>query len=668
MVSEAARTGLTPATAPKLARRLHALGDSQIALVQHKGAPVACQRGCFHCCHAPVTATRVEALAVAERVESWPSEEKLALVTRLSEYAARFALHSEEQGLRFRHPCPLLKEGKCAVYDVRPLSCRGLTSWDAELCRLWVEDPSPAFTMRGPNFEAVIALGVQEGTGMPAQPLALELLTLFGQSVPPGAALSWRVDLPPHRPKPDPGIDRFAKLRFTERFSVAFKSLEPVRGPRQVVSLTVPSVYETSDQVEEAFAGLQKRIDAFDPGPNPRDAYDALEMTNFLQLAYSNQDLKPVMARIGRLIEDSIARPLAPDLMEPMPSRKPGRIRVGFISNHLGYSSATRWAVGWLKAFDQREFETFAIKLEGNYDVGVFAFRDCAEHFLVMDGDRLATARAVRELDLDYLVYPDLGEEGVNLQLACFRLARRQAAGWGCPSTSGLPQIDEYLSNELAEPSDAARHYTESLVTLPHHGVTYARPRATLAHRGREDFGLPAGPLVVIAQNLSKWLPAHDGILAQVSQAHPNGIFAFEFGSWITIETTKKRWAKAGVRVTWLPIAEPAVFHRMAALFDLGLDAPDFHGGHTSMVFLSQGTPVLSLVGGYFRSRMGLAFQSLAGIPDFAVSKADEYVRLACSPDAVAEARARLRPDALFDDPVPAQALSEHISAQTAFG
>src|SRR5262249_37770602 len=33
-----------------------------------------------------------------------------------------------------RTPCPLLDGNRCSVYDVRPLSCRGCNSYDADSC------------------------------------------------------------------------------------------------------------------------------------------------------------------------------------------------------------------------------------------------------------------------------------------------------------------------------------------------------------------------------------------------------------------------------------------------------------------------------------------------------------------------------------------------------
>jgi uncharacterized protein len=71
---------------------------------------LACRRGCDACCtHIGVSA--VEALALARAVSALPREEAEAL-------RKRGALMREDAG------CPLLEEGVCLLYDVRPIICR----------------------------------------------------------------------------------------------------------------------------------------------------------------------------------------------------------------------------------------------------------------------------------------------------------------------------------------------------------------------------------------------------------------------------------------------------------------------------------------------------------------------------------------------------------------
>src|SRR5262249_24591172 len=42
---------------------------------------------------------------------------------------------------RARFPCPLLVNHRCTAYPVRPLTCRGLTSSDAQQCERFLQAP-----------------------------------------------------------------------------------------------------------------------------------------------------------------------------------------------------------------------------------------------------------------------------------------------------------------------------------------------------------------------------------------------------------------------------------------------------------------------------------------------------------------------------------------------
>ena len=77
---------------------------------------------------------------------------------------------------------------------------------------------------------------------------------------------------------------------------------------------------------------------------------------------------------------------------------------------------------------------------------------------------------------LDALVFPELGMHGETFSLASLRLAPVQVAGWGHPTTTGLPNVDYFVSSAPMEPEEGERHYRERLVLLPGLGTSYASP------------------------------------------------------------------------------------------------------------------------------------------------------------------------------------------------
>ncbi len=94
------------------------------------GVPVACRKGCAHCCSFWVSATAPEALFIAKVVKSRGSQFMERLMTA----------HSQTMGYDFiarsrrPYPCPMLEHDICSIYEARPQSCRLAASGDARVC------------------------------------------------------------------------------------------------------------------------------------------------------------------------------------------------------------------------------------------------------------------------------------------------------------------------------------------------------------------------------------------------------------------------------------------------------------------------------------------------------------------------------------------------------
>ena len=80
----------------------------------------------------------------------------------------------------------------------------------------------------------------------------------------------------------------------------------------------------------------------------------------------------------------------------------------------------------------------------------------------------------IRDERCDVLYHWEIGTDNTNYFLPFCRLAPVQCTSWGVEVTSGIPEVDYYLSSELVEPEDAQDHYTEKLV-LGRTLLTYAR-------------------------------------------------------------------------------------------------------------------------------------------------------------------------------------------------
>jgi hypothetical protein len=105
--------------------------DALVEEVLDSDAPVACAPGCTACCYQTVQATIPEAILIALRLGDADDPRR----QRVLDAAAAFDGMSPLQRKRTGKPCPLLVDGRCSVYDDRPLACRSVLSANAEGCR-----------------------------------------------------------------------------------------------------------------------------------------------------------------------------------------------------------------------------------------------------------------------------------------------------------------------------------------------------------------------------------------------------------------------------------------------------------------------------------------------------------------------------------------------------
>lgn len=102
-----------------------------------KGIKPVCKPGCDLCCHQLVILTcRADGDVILKTVKERlsPSEfEEFSSLIREQAAAIQALPHSEAEKRRWT--CPLLKDGKCLVYDVRPVACRSVFSPDRDCCR-----------------------------------------------------------------------------------------------------------------------------------------------------------------------------------------------------------------------------------------------------------------------------------------------------------------------------------------------------------------------------------------------------------------------------------------------------------------------------------------------------------------------------------------------------
>ncbi len=159
-----------PARAGDAAAEIH--GGYDTALRHARPERTACKRGCTHCCISYVAATVPEIFLIARSLKG---KRRDAVAARVAE--ADGMTHGRTLAERFASPtlCPLLENGACGVYGVRPTACRSVMSFDADLCaRSFLENSGETLSMPGQgmalrsSYQAALRAALS-AAGLPAE-------------------------------------------------------------------------------------------------------------------------------------------------------------------------------------------------------------------------------------------------------------------------------------------------------------------------------------------------------------------------------------------------------------------------------------------------------------------------------------------------------------------
>lgn len=104
--------------------------------LQDKVAGLACQSGCYHCCHQIVGVSLSELALLRQAIANLPAAQQKQIKARLSKTAKQGRALDQAQWWAAKIRCPLLDaDGACMVHAARPLPCRAMNSADAGICR-----------------------------------------------------------------------------------------------------------------------------------------------------------------------------------------------------------------------------------------------------------------------------------------------------------------------------------------------------------------------------------------------------------------------------------------------------------------------------------------------------------------------------------------------------
>lgn len=327
--------------------------------------------------------------------------------------------------------------------------------------------------------------------------------------------------------------------------------------------------------------------------------------------------------------------PTPPSASGATPADLTNPIRVGFISHYFYNHSVGLHYGGLVRHLSRDRFRVLLLRFPGPDDKLSRMIDAGADEVVTLSPDLAHAREQIAALKLDVLYYTDIGMDPLTYFLAFSRLAPVQCVTNGHPVTTGIPNVDYFMSCSAIEPADAQRHYTERLILMENIPNFYERPRPSGPARRRRDFGLADDWHVYLCtQNLCKLHPDFDPLLGEILHRDPQGRVIFIHGlepAWS--DRLAARFSRSiphvAARIGFLPHQSNDQFLHLLTLADCILDSTHFSGGTTTAQALAVGAPIVTLPGEFMRGRITAGCYQKMGLFDCVARDREEYVRIA---------------------------------------
>jgi len=241
----------------------------------------------------------------------------------------------------------------------------------------------------------------------------------------------------------------------------------------------------------------------------------------------------------------------------------------------------------------------------------------------------------LRKENFDLLNYWEVGTDVTNYLLPFCKLSRFQCSNFGWPTTSGIEDIDFFLSSENLETEKSDNYYTEKLIRFKHLPIFYYKPPVPKVIKPRSEFGLSDNKHIYLCnQNLKKVHPDMDKLFIGILEKDTKGILVLIEDKQQNINELlknrlQKTLGKLYERVIFLERMSETEYLNLLKISDVILDTLYYGGGaNTTYDAFATGTPIVTLPTELHRSRYAYASYHQIGITDCIAKTEDEYINL----------------------------------------
>lgn len=343
--------------------------------------------------------------------------------------------------------------------------------------------------------------------------------------------------------------------------------------------------------------------------------------------------------------EDRAAARLREFKVKPLEGRK---LRVGVLSAEFGRHAVAEFLLPILEHLNRERFEIFLYPTKIYNDERAKTFFELADAWKPVIGvDDAAAAEMIRSDGIDVLLETTGHTNGGRLGIVAHRAAPVQCTAIGFWASTGVSEMDWYITDESAPPEFDA-HFSERLWRL-HRTAGCYRGNSSLP----ETEWMPASDGTIRIGSFNKYGKVREATLAlwsKVLRAIPETKLvledrnAFDSTSHRRIMTILERHGVGPERVIFLPAPKTWTAHMLNYdMLDIAVDTIPFNSGTTAYDALWMGVPLVAMEGTWTGGIMAAAVLRTLGHPEWVANSEEEYVSIITALARDVDSRSRLR-------------------------
>ncbi len=318
-------------------------------------------------------------------------------------------------------------------------------------------------------------------------------------------------------------------------------------------------------------------------------------------------------------------------------SVKPGKdriLRIGYVSPDFYSHAVSFFSSTLLRNHDRSAFEVFCYAQQHTKDATTTKLKALSDHWReIQDLSDYEAARLINRDNIDILIDLSGHTRQSRTSLFAFKPAPIQTLYLGYPGSSGLTEMDYWITDHLIHPIDTTEPSSETKYRLNRNWTAYGLDDKLPALTEK-----PAGAPITfgVINHIGKHSREFINLWVQILKRNPDArllVKSVEFSDASLRISVTDYLEEMGVDRQRLTLMGQSRNHDdhldVYNTIDVCLDPFPYNGGTSTADALSMGVPVISLTGDALKSRMGVAILTASGFPQWIGDSHEAYVQIA---------------------------------------